>query len=113
MNQCSKFMTSARQSYGIFYFYYSSKHHDFFYEVHETRVFSKLICSQVIVQETTFGTHFGYCDFSIVFSEPPTPGSLYRFGGLRSPLALPSEGRALSPVDLTRCGLRCTLILSI
>jgi len=76
MKQCSRFTTSARQSYGILYFYYSSNDHDFFYQVLETRVFSELICSQVIIQKITFGTHFGYYEFLIVFSEPPTSGSL-------------------------------------
>ena len=60
-----------------------------------TRIFSKLICSQVIIRRTTSGTHFGYYDFLIVFSEPPTPGSLYRFDGPWAPLASPSEGRVL------------------
>jgi len=32
-----------------FLFYYSSSDHDFFYQVHGTRVFSELICSQVII----------------------------------------------------------------
>jgi len=45
--------------------------------------------------ETTFRTRFGYYDFLIVFSEPPTLASLSRFGGPRAPLASPSEGRVL------------------
>ena len=95
MKQCSRFRTSARQSYGIFYFYYSSNDHDFFYQVHGTRVFSELIGNQVIIQKTTFRTCFGYYEFLIVFSEPPTLGSLYRFSGPRAPLASPNEGHIL------------------
>ena len=95
MKQCSRFRNFTRHSYSIFYFYYSNNDLDFFYHVHGTRVFSELICSQVIIQKTTFGTRFGYYEFLIMFSEPPTPGSLYRFGGPRAPLASPSEGRVL------------------
>jgi len=50
-------------------FYYSSSDHDFFYHVHGTRVFSELICSQVIIQKTAFETYFVYYEFLIVFSE--------------------------------------------
>ena len=85
----------CRQSYGIFYFYYSSSDDDFFYQVHATRVFLELICSQVIIPKTAFGTRFGYYEFLSVFSEPPTSGSLYRFGGPRAPLASLNEGRVL------------------
>ena len=77
MKQCSKFRTFARQNYGIFYFYYSGNDHDFFYQVHGTRVFSELICSQVIIQKTAFWTCFGYYEFLIVFLEPLTSGGLY------------------------------------
>jgi len=68
MKQYSRFRTSVRQSYGILYFYYSSSNHDFFYHVHGTRVFSEVICSQVIIQRTAFRTHFSYYEFMIVFS---------------------------------------------
>ena len=95
VKQYSRIRTSVRQSYGIFYFYYSNTDHDFFDHVHGTRVFSELICSQVIIQKTTFETRFSYYDFLIVFSEPPTPGGLYTFGGPRTPLASPSEGCVL------------------
>ena len=47
------------------------------------------------VMETALGTRFGYYDFLIVFSEPPTPGSLYMFGGPLAPLASLSEGCVL------------------
>ena len=76
MIQCSKFRTFARQSCGIFYFCYFSNYLDFFFQVHGIQVFSELICSQVIIQKTTFGTHFGYNELLIVFSEPRTPSSL-------------------------------------
>ena len=69
IKQYPRISTSGRQSYGIFYFYYSNSDHDFFYQVHGTRVFLKLICYQVIFQKTAFGTHFGYYEFLIVFSE--------------------------------------------
>jgi len=95
MKHHSRFRTSARQSYGILYFYYYGSDHDFFYHVHGTRVFSEPICSQVIIQKSAFGTRFVYYDFLIVFSEPPTPSGLYRFGELRAPLASPSEGGVL------------------
>ena len=94
MKQYSRFRTSAKQSYGIFYFL-SSSNHDFFYHVHGTRVFLELICSQVIIQGTAFGTHFNYYDSLILFSEPPTHGSLYRFGGPWAPLASPREDHVL------------------
>jgi len=67
MKQCSRFRTSGRQSYSIFYFYYSSNNHDFFYQVHRARVFSELIGSQIIIHKTAFWTHFGYFEFLIVF----------------------------------------------
>ena len=54
MKQYSRFRTFTKQSYGIFY--YSNSDHDFVYHVHGTRVFSELICSQVIIQKTTFRT---------------------------------------------------------
>ena len=98
MKQCFRFRTSARQSYDIFYFYYFSNDHDFFYQVHETREFLELIYSQVIIQKTTFVTRFDYIEFLIVFSEPLTLSSLYRFGRPRAPLASPSE----SYVPVTR-----------
>jgi len=69
MKQYSRFRTFVRQSYDIFYLYYSSSDHDSIYHVHGTRIFSELICSQAIIQKTTFGTHFGYYEFLIVFSE--------------------------------------------
>jgi len=69
--------TPVRQSYGIFHFYYSNGDHYFFDHVHGTRVFSERIYSQVIIQKAAFGTRFGYYDFLIVFSEPPTPGRPY------------------------------------
>ena len=40
----------------------------------------KLICSQVIIQKTTFETRLSYYDFLIVFSELPTPGDPYWLG---------------------------------
>ena len=100
-------------SYGIFYFYCSNCDHDFFNYVYGTQVFSEQICSQVIIQKTAFGIRFGYYEFLIVFSEPPTPDSLYRFGGPWAPLASPSEGYVLVTREPNRCGLRCTLVLSI
>jgi len=113
MKQCCRIRTSAKQSYSIFYFYYSNSDHDFFFQVHGTQVLSELICSHVIIQKIIFGTHFSYYEFLIVFSEPPTPGGLYRFGGPWSLLASPSEGHILVRVNLTRHRLRCTLMLSI
>ena len=69
MKKYSRFRTSARQSYDIFYRYHFSSDPDFFYHVHGTRVFSELIYSQVIIQKTAPGTRFGYYEFLIVFSE--------------------------------------------
>jgi len=97
MKQYSRFRTSARQSYGIFY-----SDHDFLYQVHGIQVFSELICSKVIIQRTAFRAHFGYYEFLIVFSEPPTSDILYRFGGPWTPLASPSEGRVLVTRGLNR-----------
>jgi len=64
----------------VFFIYYSNSDHNFFDHVHGTRVFSKLIYSQVIIQKTAFGPRFNYYEFLIVFLEPPIPVSLYWFG---------------------------------
>ena len=70
MSEWNSFLDSELLPGRDWYFqYYSSNDHDFFYQVQETQIFLELICSQVIIQETTFGTRFDYYEFLIVFSE--------------------------------------------
>jgi len=93
MKQCSKFRSSARQSYGIFYFYYSSNDHDFFYQVHGSGILRTDLQSGYYSRDSI---HFGYYEFLIVFSEPPTPGSIYKIWWTTGSASLTKRGSCSS-----------------